>query len=118
MGFTSLAEFGSYVFAAADSAGVSAATVSAAGTAAETAAGAVATGVATNAIMGGKRPIMPPSPVQGAQQQDLSVQNAEADAQRRQSIAGGINSTVGTQGGQEGAMLNPGNMAGHSLLGQ
>jgi hypothetical protein len=76
MGF-STAAIGDAIFAAADSAGISAGTVSAVGTAAEAGAGAIATGVATNAIMGGgRRPIMPPSPVQGQQQLDQSAQDA------------------------------------------
>ena len=118
MGYSALAEFGSYVFGAADAAGVSAGTVSAVGTAAEGVAGSVATGLAANAIIGRPKPLMPPSPVQTAQQQDQSQQNVEENLMRRQSIAGGLNSTVGTSGGQAGTMLNPSTLGQKTLLGQ
>lgn len=118
MGFSSLAEFGSFIYGAAADAGISDAAVSAGGYAVESGATAAAVGYGESKLMGGKRPIMPPSPLQGVQQQDESVQKAEQDAQRRQSIAGGINSTVGTPGGQGGQVLNPGNMSSHTLLGQ
>lgn len=117
MGFTT-ASIGSYIFSAADAAGISAGTVSAAGTAAEGLAGSLAAGAATNALYGAKKPVMPPSPVMGQQQQDVSTREAEENAQRRQSIAGGMNSTVGTSGGQAGAMLNPANLGNKTLLGQ
>ena len=118
MGFSSLAEFGSYVFEAAEGVGISASTVSTAADVAGSAALAVGTGVATNALMAGKRPAMPPNPVMGQQQQDEAEEQAQQNALRRQSIAGGINSTVGTSGGQAGQVLDPANMSGKSLLGQ
>jgi hypothetical protein len=52
------------------------------------------------------------------QQVDASTEAAEQNAQRRESIAGGIQSTIGTPGGGAGSMLNPANMGGKSLLGQ
>jgi len=113
MGF-STAALGDMVFSAAADAGISAGTVSMAGTAAETAA----LGIGASSLLGGKKPIMPPSPVLSQQKQDLSQQQVEENAMRRQSIAGGMNSTVGTIGGQAGSMLNPTTMSGKTLLGQ
>ena len=117
MGF-STAAFGDMIFAGADAIGISAPTVSAIGTGIEEGAGALAISAASNKILGGPRPVMPPSPVISQQQQDLSAQQAEQNAMRRQSVAGGMNSTVGTSGGQAGSMLNPSNMGGKTLLGQ
>jgi hypothetical protein len=76
----------------------------------------VAATTATAALQ--KKPVMPPSPVIPQAQVDQSAQDANQAAQRRQSIAGGISSTVGTTGGQAGAVLNPGNMGSKTLLGQ
>ena len=117
MGFSSaFAALGSSVFGAADAAGIGAGTVSAAGTAAEGLAGIAATSALQGALT--KRPVIPPSPVMAQAQIDQSTEQAEQNAQRRQSIAGGINSTIGTSGGQAGQMLNPANMGGKTLLGQ
>jgi hypothetical protein len=69
-------------------------------------------------LMGGRRPVIPPSPQMPADQVDQSVQNANEAAMRRESIAGGLQSTIGTPGGGSGQMLNPANMGGKTLLGQ
>jgi hypothetical protein len=114
MGFDAL-------YAVADYIGVSATTASTVGetavTAAEVGSAAATAAGAYTALSAGKRPVMPPSPLLPQSQQDLSVQDAEANAQRRQSIAGGINSTVGTQGGQGGAAMDQSNSGGKALLG-
>jgi hypothetical protein len=82
-----------------------------------------ATAVEAGAVYAGasslsKKPNMPPSPVIPQAQVDQQTQQAENMARQRQSVAGGINSTVGTSGGQSGQILNPQNMQGKSLLGQ
>lgn len=82
-----------------------------------------AVGIGTAALSAGignalsKRPSMPPSPVMPQTSLDQQEASAEQAAQRRQAIAGGLNSTVGTPGGQGGSMLDPSNMSGKSLLG-
>jgi len=60
---------------------------------------------------------IPPSPTTGAGQIDQSVAAAEADAERRRATAGGLQSTIGTGAGQAGAVLNPGTLSQHALLG-
>ena len=67
---------------------------------------------------GRRRPIIPPQPQMGAQQVDQSTQAAEEAAMRRESIAGGLSSTVGTPGGQAGELLNPQISGTKQLLGQ
>lgn len=58
---------------------------------------------------------LPPQP--GAVQNDQSVQNAEQASLKRAQIAGGLQSTTGTAGGQAGAVLNPSTLSTKSLLG-
>lgn len=90
-------------------------------TAGQLAAGASVVGAAGSlaSTLGGRRPVMPPSPTMAQQTIDEGAQQAQEMANQRQSIAGGINSTVGTgNGGQGGSMLNPGNMGGKTLLGE
>lgn len=70
----------------------------------------------TQALLSKPNLSLPAIPVLNQQQQDQSQQQVENDARKRSQIAGGIASTVGTSGGQAGAMLNPG--PGKSLLGQ
>lgn len=65
-----------------------------------------------------KRPTIPPSPVIPQAQVDQQAELASQQARQRQSIAGGISSTVGTPGGQAGEALNPANLGGKTLLGQ
>jgi hypothetical protein len=77
-------------------------------------AAVVGAGTSAYSIATQKKPVMPPSPVMGAAQQDQSTEAAESNAMRRESIAGGLNSTIGAGGG----MMNPGNTSGHTLLGQ
>jgi hypothetical protein len=60
---------------------------------------------------------IPPSPTTGPGQIDQSVAAAEADAERRRASAGGLQSTIGTGAGQAGAVLNPGTLSQHGLLG-
>jgi hypothetical protein len=74
-------------------------------------------GTAAYSLTNQKKPLLPPSPLPSVQNQDESTQQAEENAMRRQSIAGGIESTIGTPGGQ-GGMMNPGNLGGKTLLGQ
>jgi hypothetical protein len=64
-----------------------------------------------------KKPVLPPSPVPSLASQDQSTQSVEEAAMRRQSIAGGIQSTIGPTGDQ-GAMMNPANLGQKTLLGQ
>jgi len=81
------------------------------------AAGA-AVGVAGQLGAFGGPKLTPPSPVLSQSGVDQGQQAAEQNALRRQSIAGGIDSSVGTAGGQAGQMLNPANMGAKSMLGQ
>jgi hypothetical protein len=77
-------------------------------------------GAAVSAGLGAalsKRPSLPPSPVIPAEQQNVQVQQTALEAQQRASIAGGMQSTVGTPGGQTGQMLDPSNLGQHTLLG-
>jgi hypothetical protein len=85
----------------------------------EVAAGAadVATLYAAGSALS-KKPNIPPSPVLPAAQVNEQVQQKENQERQRQAIAGGIQSTVGTPGGQAGQILNPANMANKTLLGQ
>ena len=75
-------------------------------------------GAATAVASAPKAPRIPPSPVIPPEQVDQGAAAAEADARKRQQLAGGIASTVGTSGGEAGAVMNPATMSGHSLLGQ
>jgi hypothetical protein len=63
-------------------------------------------------------PRMPPSPVIPESVVNTDVQGAQEAAQRRESIAGGIQSTVGTAGGNAGEQMNPATLGSHTLLGQ
>ena len=127
MGFSStgiLEGLGSFFSGAGASAGAGSVAGAAAGagggiTAGEVSAGAAVLGAGTAAYsaLSAKKPVIPPSPV-NAVSTDQSVEDAQANAMRRQSIAGGLSSTVGTSGGQAGTILNPANMGGKSLLGQ
>jgi hypothetical protein len=65
-----------------------------------------------------RKPTLPPSPVIPQAQQNEQIQNQALEAQKRASIAGGIESTVGTPGGQAGQMLDPANLGQRTLLGQ
>lgn len=85
-----------------------------------TAASAVSAGVGIAGAVGAfgnKRPVMPPSPMISQASVDQSAEEAQQQAKQRQAIAGGINSTVGTAGGQAGAILNPSTMGQKTLLG-
>lgn len=75
------------------------------------AAGALAPG-------GGGRLAIPPSPVIPQTVVDQSAQEAENTAKRRQQLAGGILSTVGTAGGEAGSVMNPSTISQASLLGR
>ena len=89
-----------------------------AGTVSAVAAGtSAAVGVASAAGAFGRPKVAPPSPVLSQASIDQGQQCAQENALRRQSIAGGLNSTVGT-GGEAGQMLNPANLGSKSLLGQ
>jgi hypothetical protein len=57
---------------------------------------------------------IPPSPTP---QVDQSVANAQQQELAREQAAGGLQSTTGTSGGQQGAILNPSTTSSHSLLG-
>ena len=103
-------------FTIAGGIGLSGATASAAGGAIDAVAAAGLSAGLGAALA--KKPAMPPSPVQTAEQLGQESQAADLAAQRRQSIAGGMTSTVGTSGGQAGQMLNPINMQSKTLLGQ
>lgn len=48
---------------------------------------------------------------------DQGALNAEQQERQRLAAAGGLQSTVGTGGGQAGAILNPGTMSSRTLLG-
>lgn len=85
-------------------------------TAFATTAAAVAVGSALTP--GARRPGMPPSPVIPQAQVDQSAQEAENTSRRRQQLAGGLLSTVGTSGGEAGAILNPSTVSGAALLGR
>lgn len=82
----------------------------------------VAAGVASVAgqlgAFGRRGPIIPPQPQMTPQQVDASTQAAEANAMHRESIAGGIESTIGTAGGAAGELLNPQISGTKQLLGQ
>ena len=89
------------------------------GTIAET-AGAVGSAVGVAGQLGAfgrPKALLPPAPLQSQTQQDESAQQVDELARRRQSIAGGITSTLGTAGGSEGAVLNPANLGQKTLLG-
>lgn len=95
----------------------------AAGTGAATAAGYVAAGVgAAASIYGGTQAArginIPPSPILRQASVDEAVQQSGEQQRRRQEVAGGIQSTVGTAGGQAGSILNPTTMAQSTLLGK
>lgn len=103
-------------FSIAGGIGLSGATASAAGGAIDAVAAAGLSAGLGAALA--KRPALPPSPVQTAEQLGQESQAADLAAQRRQSVAGGLASTVGTSGGQAGALLNPTNLGQRTLLGQ
>lgn len=80
---------------------------------------AVGAGAAVgSALSSSGRPVIPPSPVIPQPQVDQSAQDAENMSKRRQQLAGGILSTVGTSGGEAGAVLNPATVSGATLLGR
>lgn len=91
--------------------GITAATVSE--------AAAAATGVSSlyTLSQGPGRINIPPAPYQGTGKIDQQVTSAEAAERARLAAAGGLQSTIGTGGGQAGATLNPATMSSHSLLG-
>jgi hypothetical protein len=80
-------------------------------------ASTAATGVSALATLAqGSRGInVPPQP--GQVGTDESAANAEQASLRRSQIAGGLQSTTGTAGGQAGAVLNPATLSTKSLLG-
>ena len=91
--------------------------VTAAGSAVATAAPYVAAGSALYQLSQGSKGInVPPAPQTGATS-DQSEVDAQQQQQRRQQAAGGLQSTLGTDGGQAGAILNPTNLGKKSLLG-
>lgn len=80
-------------------------------------ASAVASGTSSLATLaaGPGRINVPPTP--GVAQQDQDVQNVEQQTLRREQVAGGLQGTTGTPGGQAGAVLNPGTLSNRSVLG-
>jgi hypothetical protein len=60
---------------------------------------------------------IPPSPLTPQANIDQSAANAEQQQLQREEAAAGLQSTVGTAGGQAGAILNPSTLSSHSLLG-
>jgi hypothetical protein len=58
---------------------------------------------------------VPPAPSFAAQ--DSQVQQVEQQTLSRQQIAGGLQSTVGTPGGQAGAILSPSTTSSRAILG-
>jgi hypothetical protein len=58
---------------------------------------------------------IPPTP--GAVQQDQSIANAEQAELARREAAGGLQSTIGTPGGAQGAFLSPSTTSNRSILG-
>lgn len=64
---------------------------------------------------GSGRVNVPPIPNQVGN--DMETAAAEQQTLQRREAAGGINSTIGTSGGQQGAVLNPSTMSQKSLLG-
>lgn len=58
---------------------------------------------------------VPPAPYQASV--DTGALNAEQEERQRLAAAGGLQSTIGTGGGQAGAILNPSTMSQRSLLG-
>jgi hypothetical protein len=81
-------------------------------------AAAVASGASSLATLaaGPGRINVPPVPV-NQMQTDITVQNAEQQQLARREAAGGLQSTVGTSGGQAGAILNPSTLSQRSVLG-
>lgn len=82
--------------------------------------GAVSAGVGiagTLGAFGRKGPVLPPSPMMSPATIDQTAEQAQQEALGRQRIAGGINSTVGTPGGQAGAVMNPASLGQKTLLG-
>jgi hypothetical protein len=81
-------------------------------------ASAAATGVsALSTLAAGSRGInVPPAP-QTQLGTDQSVQQADQQALQRAQVAGGLQSTTGTAGGQAGAVLNPSTLSTKTLLG-
>jgi hypothetical protein len=85
-----------------------------------TAGAAVAsTAIAAGTALAGRRGVtLPPSPVIPQAAVNTQAEAADQSSQRRQSIAGGMQSTVGGAGAsQAGYMLSPGNSESHTLLG-
>jgi hypothetical protein len=58
---------------------------------------------------------IPPTPGMG--QQDQAIANAEQQERARREAAGGLQSTLGTPGGAQGALLNPATLSNRQLLG-
>jgi hypothetical protein len=81
-------------------------------------AAAVASGASALATLanGPGRINIPPVPV-NQPQTDQAVLNAQQQEIQREAAAGGLQSTVGTAGGQGGAILNPSTMSSRSILG-
>lgn len=111
--------------ATAASAGGSAAAGVGAGTAIGTAAtsvtvseaAAVASGASalTTLAQGNPKVNIPPVPLSTTN--DPTVQETEQQELARRAAAGGLQSTIGTAGGQQGAILNPATVSQRSLLG-
>jgi hypothetical protein len=91
---------------------------SSAGEAAAAGAASGAIGAGVSALTRPKAPVIPPTPVIPQAQVDQEAQAAEDTQRRQQAIAGGLNSTVGTAGGQAGEALNVQNTGKSQLLGQ
>lgn len=114
MGATTVAALTSYLGAATGGATLTAGSAAVAAGAINVVGGA-AVSYGLQSALKPKLPAMPPSPFMPQATVDQDVQNAEADARRRQGTAGGIDSTVGAG---QGGMLNPSSMSTKTLLGQ
>lgn len=92
-----------------------AATASISTTIAEAAAVASGASALYSLAKGPGRLNVPPTP--GVAQTDQTVANAEQESLRRREAAGGLQSSVGTPGGQAGSVLNPATLSNRSVLG-
>lgn len=107
--------------AAAGTGAAAAGTAAAAGGIGTTLAEGAAIASAASAIYGlasgPGRVNIPPSPLVPQARIDQQVENAEQQALGRRQAAAGLTSTLGTAGGEAGAMLNPSTLSSKSLLG-
>jgi hypothetical protein len=58
---------------------------------------------------------IPPPP--GTVQNDAQIQQVQQQTLQREQAAGGLNSTTGTSGGEQGAILSAGTTSNRSILG-